>query len=75
MSELEMRDVIVVGGGVAGLSCALRLQQAGLDVLLLEAYVLDTEPDSTDQGPTGNGNVVVLRWTIELIEEGSCDGC
>jgi len=30
-------DVVVVGGGVAGLSCALRLQQAGLDIALLEA--------------------------------------
>ncbi len=30
-------DVVVVGGGVAGLSCALRLQQAGLDLALVEA--------------------------------------
>jgi oxygen-dependent protoporphyrinogen oxidase len=30
-------EVLVVGGGIAGLSCAFRLQQQGVDVLLLEA--------------------------------------
>ena len=30
-------DVIIVGAGMAGLSCALTLQAAGLEVVVLEA--------------------------------------
>ncbi len=32
----DQSDIIIVGGGLAGLSAALHLQQAGLDVLLVE---------------------------------------
>ncbi|MGH9334585.1 MAG: FAD-dependent oxidoreductase, partial [Vicinamibacteria bacterium] len=31
-----MKDVIVIGGGPAGASCALKLAQYGFDVLLLD---------------------------------------
>ncbi len=33
----EARDVVVIGAGAAGLACAQRLQEAGLDFVVLEA--------------------------------------
>jgi oxygen-dependent protoporphyrinogen oxidase len=54
----DLFDVIVVGGGVAGLSCALRLQQAGLRVRLLEA------------GGRPGGNVATERIGDFLVELG-----
>jgi oxygen-dependent protoporphyrinogen oxidase len=56
--SVEPWDVIVVGGGVAGLSCALRLQQAGLRVRLLEA------------GAIPGGNVATERVGEFLVELG-----
>ncbi len=32
-----MSDVVIVGAGLAGLSCALRLQEAGIDFVVLES--------------------------------------
>jgi phytoene dehydrogenase-like protein len=36
-NESPMKDVAVIGAGLAGLYCALRLESTGLDVALLEA--------------------------------------
>ena len=36
MSGRESCDVLIVGGGPAGSSCARQLRRAGLDVLILD---------------------------------------
>lgn len=49
--ELPLRaDVAVVGGGLAGLTCALRLAQSGVDVVVLEAS------SELGQGAAGRGS-------------------
>lgn len=44
------RRIVIVGGGVAGLSAAVRLAQAGLPVTLLEANQLGFEASTRNQG-------------------------
>ena len=36
MKPMESCDVLVIGGGPAGSSCARRLHEAGLDVLVMD---------------------------------------
>lgn len=39
MNEIKKYDYIVIGAGIAGLSCAYKLKQAGKQCLVLEASV------------------------------------
>ncbi|WP_027587664.1 protoporphyrinogen/coproporphyrinogen oxidase [Acidipropionibacterium thoenii] len=53
----EHHDVIVVGGGCAGLSAAHTLQEHGIDYVLLEA-------DNRTGGRVGNRTVGPFTWAI-----------
>lgn len=57
-------DVIVIGGGPAGCSTAIRLANAGHDVCLLERDALDSGADIT------SGEVLALQTQIECAELG-----
>lgn len=48
-------DVCVIGGGYTGLSTALHLAQAGLDVILLEAHRLGFGASGRNGGQVGSG--------------------
>lgn len=44
LEQMEKTQVIIVGGGISGLSLALMLEQLGISYLLLEAYSSLTKP-------------------------------
>jgi monoamine oxidase len=58
----ERRDVVVVGAGLAGLSCARDLATAGTDVLVLEAR--ERPGGRVDQFVTPDGRVVQLGGEV-----------
>ncbi|MFN3495115.1 MAG: NAD(P)/FAD-dependent oxidoreductase [Hydrogenophaga sp.] len=56
LQEVLQTDVVVVGGGFAGLSCALEMAQRGLSVVLLEA-------DRIGSGASGrNGGQAIVGY-------------
>lgn len=48
-------DVVVIGGGYTGLSAALHLAQAGVDVALLEAHCIGFGASGRNGGQVGSG--------------------
>ncbi len=73
---MDSSDVVVVGAGLAGLSCARRLAQAGLSVQVLEAR--DRVGGRTEHGRLPDGQAIELggQWIgpgqtrmYELVDE------
>jgi 5-methylphenazine-1-carboxylate 1-monooxygenase len=62
---MKKMEVIVVGGGIGGLSLALSLHQAGIDVRLYEA--------ARDLSPLGVGINLQPTAVRELVELGLGD--
>ncbi len=58
-------DVAVVGGGYTGLSAALHLAEAGVDVVLLEARRVGWGASGVNGGQLGSGQ----RWDVDELEE------
>jgi len=63
-------DVCVVGGGYSGLSAALHLAQAGLDVVLLEAQRVGFGASGRNGGQLGSGQRVEQTALERLVGEG-----
>ncbi len=59
-----MRDVIIIGGGVVGLSCAYHLQQKGLRVTILD------KGNMSDGCSYGNAGMIVPSHFIPLASPG-----
>lgn len=57
---LTTQRVVIVGGGIAGLSAAVRLAQAGLPVTLLESSQLGGAASTRNQGWLHSGGIFAL---------------
>jgi glycine oxidase len=57
-AEIPMSDVIVIGGGIIGLSCAWRLSQAGLAVKVFDAREVAAEASWAGAGMLAPGGEV-----------------
>ncbi len=54
--------IVIVGGGIAGLSAAVRLAQAGLPVTVLESSQLGGAASTRNQGWLHSGGLFALDF-------------
>ena len=69
ISGIEDADVVVIGGGYTGLSAALHLAQAGVDVLLLEAMEIGWGGSGRNAGLVNAGLWLDPDEVIRRVEE------
>ena len=60
-------DVCIIGGGYTGLSAALHLAQAGLDVVLLEAHRMGFGASGRNGGQVGSGQRQDQDWLEQTV--------
>ena len=68
-ANIDNADVVVVGGGVSGLSSAWWLAQRGVDVLLLEKEIVGWEASGRNGGLFGDRGVSPVRDLCRVEEE------
>jgi gamma-glutamylputrescine oxidase len=66
----EAADVCVIGGGYTGLSAALHLAEAGLDVVLVEAQRVGWGASGRNGGQLGSGQRRDQAWLERRFGEG-----
>jgi gamma-glutamylputrescine oxidase len=70
LAGTEVADVCVIGGGYTGLSAALELAEAGLDVALLEAQRVGWGASGRNGGQLGSGQRREQAWIEKRFGKG-----
>jgi oxygen-dependent protoporphyrinogen oxidase len=75
---MKQPDVVVVGAGITGLTCAYRLQKLGIDALVLESSdriggVIRSETISGHLVEWGPGSLLPTPHTFGILEETGLD--
>ena len=76
-AQRQPADCIVIGGGIVGVCCALRLRQQGLDVLLIDRQGIAAEASQGNAGALAYSDILPLaspgiirqapRWLLDPL--------
>lgn len=68
-------DIVVIGGGISGLSCAYHLACAGLDVVLLEGEAIGAQSSARNYGIIDTSWPLAARAPARLAQARFLRGC